>query len=46
MGPAGDSKVKLNWELPNPKILPYKHRLQLDHMSWLVGVARLGAPAG
>lgn len=46
MGPAVDNKVSLNWELPNPKILPCQHRLQLDHMSCLVGVARLGAPSG
>lgn len=46
MGPAVDNKVNLIWELPNPKILPYQHRLQLDHMSCLVGVARLGAPSG
>lgn len=45
-GPAVDSKVSVNWDLPSPKILPYQHRLQLDHMSWLVGVARLGAPSG
>lgn len=46
VGPAVNNKVSLNWELPNPKILPCQHRLQLDHMSCLVGIARLGAPSG